>query len=157
MWQNFAKKVFMVKPINPKIAIVASTYRPEITQELVNNCTDTLLENGIKSENIFVVYVPGSLEIPLAAKMIAKKKQYSAIICFGAIFKGKTYHFEQIANESVRGCMQVSYDYEIPVIYEVLTVYKAQDARERSRGKKDNRGIEGALCALQMIKTLKRL
>ena len=144
----------MKKRSNIKIAVVASSYRGEITEELVKNCKKTLLKEGVLIENILFVRVPGSLEITLVAKKIAKKKIYDAIICFGAIFKGKTYHFEQVANESVKGCMKVSYEFEIPVVYEVLSVYKVKDAWERAHGKRDNRGIEGALCALQMIDTL---
>src|SRR3989344_7435366 len=142
---------------NKKIAIVSSTYRPEVTQNLVRNCVKTLKEKGLLKEQIKIVQVPGSLEIPLVAKKLAQKKKYDAIIAFGAVFKGKTYHFEQVSNECVRGCMNVSYDYEIPVIFEILCVYDPKDALDRATSTTDNRGVEGALTALSMIKTLKSL
>jgi len=64
--------------------------------------------------------------------------------------KGKTFHFEQVARECVRGCQRVSYDYEIPVIFEVLCVYKKEDALKRLK----KRGKEAALSALKMIEVL---
>lgn len=140
-----------------RIAIVSSSYRPEVTENLVKNCKDTLLANGVAEEKIDVFKVPGSLEIPLVSKKLAKKKIYDAIIVFGAVFKGSTYHFEQVSNECIRGCMNVSYEFEIPVIFEVLSVYDPKDAITRATGKKDNRGVEGALSALKMIETLAKI
>lgn len=142
---------------NIRIAIVGSTYRREITDGLVRNCIDTLKSKGVTEKQMTVVQVPGALEIPLTAKKLAQKKTYDAIIVFGAVLKGKTYHFEQVANECVRGCMNISYEYEIPVIFEVLCVYDLKDAIKRATGKQDNRGVEGAVTALKMIELLKHL
>lgn len=142
---------------NIHIAIVSSIYRPEITRPLVTHCVRTLKEKGLTDQQITVVYVPGSLEIPLVAKKLAKTKKYDAIIAIGCVLKGKTYHFEQVADACVRGCMQVSYEYEIPVIFEVLCVYDLNDARERATGKEDNRGVEGALTALKIIELLRKI
>lgn len=140
-----------------RIAIISSTYRPEITKNLVKHCVEILEGKGVSEKQIDVVYVPGSLEIPLVAKKLAQKKKYDAIIAFGAVFKGKTYHFEQVANECVRGCMRVSYDFEVPVIFEVLCVYNPKEAIERATGTEDNRGVEGALSALHMIELMRKL
>lgn len=142
---------------NIKIAIISSTYRPEVTNSLVKHCMQTLYEKGLSKNQIKVFYVPGALEIPLIAKKLAQQNKYDAIIAFGAVFKGKTYHFEQVSNEVVRGCMNVSYEYEIPVTFEVLCVYDPKDALERATGTKDNRGVEGALTALKMITLFKNL
>ncbi len=140
-----------------KIAIVVSLYRENITKKLLENCVNTLLKKGLHENQIDTFMVPGALEIPLVSKKLAKKKIYDAIIVFGAIFKGKTYHFEQVSNECVRGCMNVAYDYEIPVIFEVLSVYDPKDARLRATSRIDNRGVEGALTALKMIDTLSKI
>lgn len=141
----------------PTVAIIESTYRPKITERLVATCTTTLKKEGIPQKNIFTFSVPGALEIPLLAKKLARQKKYDAIIVFGVVLKGKTYHFEQVANECVRGCMDVSYEYEVPVIFEVLCVYKLKDAVIRSVGKKDNRGEEGARTALAMSALYKKI
>lgn len=142
---------------NIKIAIVGSSFREDITKNLEKNCLQTLKEKGLKENQIDIFRVPGSLEIPLIAKKAAKTGKYDAIITFGAILKGKTYHFEQIANECARGCMEVSLQYEIPVIFEVLAVYEIKDAIERATRKKENKGIEGALTALKMIEIMSQI
>src|SRR3989344_1123631 len=131
----------MKKITQIKIGIISSSFRKEVA--------DNLEKNGLSDRQIDIFKVPGSLEIPLVAQKIAKKGIYDAIITFGAILKGRTYHFEQIADECVRGCMQVSLKYEIPVIYEVLAVYKLKDAMERATRKKENKGVEAALTALK--------
>ncbi len=134
-----------------RIAIIGSRYRPDITDALIKNCLATLDEKGVGKDQIDVIAVPGALEIPLTAKKLAQKSIYGAIIVFGSVLKGKTYHFEQVADECVRGCMKVAYDFEVPVVFEVLCVYDIQDALDRANGSDDNRGVEGALTALAMI------
>lgn len=139
------------------IAIVSSMFQKEVSLHLEKNCVKTLSEKGVGDDQITIVHVPGSLEIPLAAKKLAKKEIYDAIIVFGAIHKGKTYHFELVANECARGCMDVSLDYEIPVIFEVLAVYDIKDALKRATRKDENRGVEAALTALSIIATLREI
>lgn len=140
-----------------KIAIVSSSFRKEVARNLEKNCVKTLNAKGLRSSQIDVFAVPGSLEIPLVIKKLAKKGIYDAIIAFGAILKGKTYHFEQIASECIRGCMDVSWQYEIPVIYEVLAVYNLKDALERATRQKENKGVEAAQTALKMMKLLSKI
>lgn len=137
-----------------RIGIVASTFQKEVTDNLEKHCVATLKEKGVLEKNLTVVHVPGSLEIPLILKKLAKLKKYDALIALGAIHKGQTYHFEQIANECIRGCMDISWHYEIPVIYEVLAVYQIKDAIERATRKKENRGVEAALTALEMVRII---
>lgn len=139
------------------IAIVASVFQKEVTDNLENRCIATLKERGVLKKNLTVVHVPGALEIPLILKKLGKLKKYDALIALGAIHKGQTYHFEQIANECIRGCMDVSWHFEIPVVYEVLAVYQIKDAIERATRKKKNRGVEAALTALQMIQVIDNL
>ncbi|MDO8482097.1 MAG: 6,7-dimethyl-8-ribityllumazine synthase [bacterium] len=140
-----------------KIAIIGSEFQKFVTDNLESNCIGALIRNGVRKNHIIVVRVPGSLEIPLVALLLAEKKKLDAIIVFGAIHKGKTYHFQQIADECIRGCMKVSLEHQIPVIYEVLAVYDIKDARERATRKKENRGTEAALSALAMIAVIRTL
>lgn len=156
-----------MKKINKiQIAIVSSSFRQEVVNALETNCLKTFRKKGLSKEQIEIFRVPGSLEIPLVVKKLAKKKIYDAIITFGAIVKGKTYHFEQIATECARACMDISLEYEIPVIFEVLAVYDLQDAVERATRKEENeqsssgeqnKGVEAALTALEMIKLLSKI
>lgn len=140
-----------------KIAIISSNFRAEVSDNLEKNCLATFKSKGLKESQVEIFRVPGSMEIPLVAKILAKKKTFDAIITFGAIVKGKTYHFEQIANECARGCMEVSLQYEIPIIFEVLAVYDLKHANERATSKKENKGVEAALTALEMIEILQKI
>lgn len=140
-----------------RITIVSSQYHIEISQSLEMACLTTLIKNGVLKENILVCRVPGSLEIPLAAKLIAEKKRPDAIIALGCIIKGQTYHFDVISKNCARGCQEVSLQYNIPVINEVLTCYTLKQAKERARNNQYNKGREAALTALQMIEMLKTL
>ncbi len=147
----------MKKTEEIKIAIIGSNFQREITDALEEHCIDTLLGKGIRKEQILSVRVPGSLEIPLAAKKLAEKNKFDALIAIGAIHKGETYHFEQVADQCIRGCMDVSWQYGIPVIYEVLAVYNIEDARKRATREEGNRGQEAALAALSMIDTIAKI
>ena len=140
-----------------KIAIVSSSFRQEVADNLENNALKTFSENGVSTDQIEIIRVPGALEIPLVVKKLAKSKKYKAIITFGAIVKGETYHFEQISNECARACMDISLEYEIPVIFEVWSVYKLEDALERATREKENKGVEAAETTLKMIKRLGEL
>lgn len=140
-----------------KIAIISSSFRKEVSDNLEKNCLATLANKGIEKSRIDIFRVPGSWEIPLVAKILAKKGVYSVIIVFGAIVKGDTYHFEQISTECARGCMRVSLQYEIPVVFGVLSVYDIKDAIERATNRKENKGVEAAETALEMIKLLSRI
>jgi len=139
------------------LAIVSSSFRKEVSDNLEKNCLKTLKEKGVKDSEIKLFKVPGSWEIPLLVKKLAKTKKYNAIITFGAIVKGETYHFEQIANEVSNALMQISLEYEIPVIFEVLAVYDVRDALKRATRSEENKGVEAALTALEMIGVCKNL
>ena len=140
-----------------KIAIVSSSFRKEVSENLEKHCLATFREKGLKPGQVKIFRVPGSLEIPLVVKKLAKSGKYNAIIAFGAIVKGQTYHFEQIANECIRGCMDASWQYEIPVIFEVLAVYDLKDAIKRTIRKEENKGVEAAETALAMIGLMQKL
>ena len=149
---NGVKKVSDIQ-----IGIIGSSFREEVTSELEKRCVATLRKMGVSKRQIRIVRVPGAFEIPLVAKKMAAQGRYDALITFGAILKGKTYHFEQIANECARGCAEVARAYEIPVIFEVLAVYDIADALERATRKKENKGVEAALSALSMIRLISSL
>lgn len=140
-----------------KIAIISSSFRQEVADNLEKNALETFSKNGVVDKQIEIFRVPGALEIPLIARKLAKQKKYDAIIAFGAIVKGDTYHFEQISDECARLCMDVSMEYEIPVIFEVWSVYKLADALERATRDEENKGVEAAETTLKMIKLIDKL
>lgn len=147
----------MKKISDIKIAIISSSFRQEVVDNLEKNCLRTFQAQGLLASQVDIIRVPGSLEIPLIAKKLAAQEKYNAIIAFGAIVKGQTYHFEQIANECARGCMDVSLKYNIPVIFEVLAVYDLQQALDRATRSQENKGVEAALTALEMVSLVSKI
>ena len=139
---------------NKKIAIVKADYYFELNSNLEKACKKTLLQNGISTENIKTFTAPGSWELPLIAQAVAKSGEFDAIITFGIIVKGDTYHFDMIANECARALMQLSLDYSIPVAIEVLAVNNLKQAEERASRDDKNKGIEGAMAVLKALQSL---
>lgn len=140
-----------------KIAIVKTDYHEELVSSLEQYAITTLIKNGVEKNNIKTFSVPGSWEIPLAVQIAAESKKFDAIIAFGVIVKGETYHFEMIANESAHALMQLSIDYGIPVALEILAVFDKKQAEERSSDNDDNKGIEAAEAVLKTLLELKRI
>jgi len=140
-----------------RVAIIRSEFNSSITENLEKYCLKTLLEHGIAKNKIALYKVPGSLEIPIIAQMIAQKKKADVIIALGAVIKGDTYHFEIVANECARGCMDVVLKYNMPIIFEVIPAYSLAQARKRAGNNNQNKGREAALAALKILKTLWQL
>lgn len=134
-----------------RIAIVKTDYHEELVSVLEKHAIVTLIKNGVEENNVETFTVPGSWEIPLLAQTVAESKKFDAIITFGVIVKGETYHFEMIANECARSLMQISLDYSLPVALEVLAVYDKKQAIERASDNENNKGIEAATAVLKTL------
>ena len=137
-----------------KIGIVASKFNEFITKRLLNACLEELHQCGVKREHVTTVFVPGSLEIPVVAMKMAKKKNIDAVICLGAVIRGETYHFEVVSNTSAQALAQVPLLTGKPVIFGILTTSNEDQAYKRSEPKGTNKGREAALAALEMIDLL---
>lgn len=134
-----------------KIAIITSQYNEKITQSLEDSCLRELRESGIKAKQIKIYKVPGALEIPVTAKLVARKLKPDVIIVLGAVIKGETYHFELVVRECARGCMDVALEFAIPVIFEVIPAFNLKQAQARAADDENNKGREAALSALKML------
>jgi 6,7-dimethyl-8-ribityllumazine synthase len=132
-----------------RFAIIASEYNSVIVDRLIEGAKRVL--SGQKQ--VQVIRVPGSFEIPLAAKKAAQSKKYDAIVALGCVLRGETAHFEYISNAVSQGLQQVSLETGIPVGFGVLTVDTVQQAMDRS-GESGNKGSEAAETALTMINVL---
>lgn len=142
---------------NFRFAIIQSRFNESICEGLLKGALDCLKENGINSDQIDLVKVPGAFEIPLAADKLISKKKYDAVICIGAVIKGETAHFEYISSAAANGIMQVGLKHGIPVIFCVLTTYTEEQAIERTAEGKNNKGREAAEAALEMAGLIKHL
>jgi 6,7-dimethyl-8-ribityllumazine synthase len=140
-----------------KFGIVASRFNDFITARLVDGALDALTRHGVAEGDIEIVRVPGSFEIPLAAKVLAQSKKYHAIICLGAVIRGATPHFEYVSAEVSKGVASVSLDSGLPVIFGVLTTDTIEQAIERAGTKAGNKGWDAALSAIEMVNLMKQI
>jgi len=144
-------------PGDARIAIAAARFNQEIVNELLAGCTKRLEDHGIAKDRLIVQRVPGAFELPLAAKLLAQTKKYSAIICLGAVVRGETPHFDYVAGECARGIADVALSEKLPVIFGVLTTDNEQQAWDRCGGKNGHAGERAADAALEMIALLGRI
>jgi len=140
-----------------KFTIIVSRFNDFITNKLLEGALDALLRHGAAEQNIDVVKVPGSFEIPLAAKKIAEKKSSDAIICLGTIIRGATPHFDYIASEATKGIASASLETGVPIAFGVITADTIEQAVERAGTKSGNKGWDAALVAIEMAQLLKKL
>ncbi len=137
-----------------KYAIVVSRFNEFITSKLLSGAIDSLQRHGADDEQITVVWVPGSVEIPLAAKKLASSGKYNAVICLGAVIRGQTGHFEYVCQQVSRGIGQINYDTGVPAVFGVLTCETIEQAIERAGTKQGNTGANAALSAIEMTNLL---
>lgn len=142
---------------NLRVAIIRTDYHKDLIDNLEKHCRKTLAAHGVDEVNIKTFVAPGSWEIPLMTQEAAKSKKFDAIVAFGVIVKGETYHFDMIANECARALMKLSLNYSIPVALEVLAVFDKNQAVERARDNDKNKGIEAAIAVLKSLETLKKI
>ncbi len=140
-----------------KTAIVVSRFNSFICDRLLEGAIDCLVRHGASPEDQTVVKVPGSFEIPLACKRLAKTKKFDAVIALGAVIRGGTPHFEYVAAEVTKGLASVALSEEVPVTYGILTTDNIEQAIERAGTKMGNKGEEAALAAIEMVNLLRNL
>lgn len=134
-----------------RLALVASRFNEFFTRELVAGAEDCLRRHGVPDANVDLAWVPGSFEIPLAAKRLAASGRYAAVVCLGCLIQGDTPHFQYVAGEVTKGIAQVSLDTGVPVIFGVITAETLEQAMERAGTKAGNKGFDAAASALEMI------
>jgi 6,7-dimethyl-8-ribityllumazine synthase len=140
-----------------KFGIVVSRFNDFITSKLLDGAVDALVRHGASEEDIDVVKVPGSFEIPIAAKKLAEKGGYSAVICLGAVIRGATPHFDYVASEVSKGVAQASLESGVPIAFGVITSDTIEQAVERAGSKAGNKGWDAAMTAIEMAQVLKQI
>ena len=143
-----------------KVGIVIARFNDLITNKILSGCLDCLNRHGLDtselSNQVDIVWVPGSFELPIAAKTLMKKKSYDVVIALGAVIRGETSHYDVVISEASKGISQVSYANNVPIIFGVLTTDTMQQALERA-GIKNNLGWNYALQAIEMGSLIKNL
>ncbi len=140
-----------------RFAIVVSRFNSFVVESLLGGAVDALTRHGVARDHITVVRVPGSWEIPLAAKRLAASRRFDAIVAVGAVIRGGTPHFEYVAGEATKGLAHVSMEQDVPIGFGVLTVDTIEQAIERSGTKAGNKGAEAAMSALEMVSLLRKI
>jgi len=140
-----------------KFAIVVSRFNDFITSKLLDGAMDALLRHGAKEEDIEVVRVPGSFEIPLAAKKMASKGSYNALLCLGTVIRGATPHFEYVPAEVSKGIASASMETGVPIAFGIITSDTIEQAVERAGTKSGNKGWDAAITAIEMAQLMKKL
>lgn len=133
-----------------RFGIVISEFNNFITDRLLAGALDALARAGAGEQQIEIVHVPGSFEIPLAAKKLAATGRFDSIICIGCVLRGETSHYDYVASETARGIQLAQLDSGVPMSFCVLTCDTLEQAINRAGLKSGNKGYESALGAIEM-------
>jgi 6,7-dimethyl-8-ribityllumazine synthase len=140
-----------------RVALVCAKFNGAITERLLNGTLEGLKDHGVDSDAVHVAWVPGAVELPLAASRLLWSGGYEAVIALGAVIRGDTAHFDFVAGECAAGLQRVALDTGVPVIFGVLTTDTVAQAEERAGPGETNKGYEAAVTALEMVRLLELL
>ncbi len=140
-----------------RVGIVVSRFNSFVTERLLEGALDCLTRHGTDPETVAVARVPGSWEIPLAARKLADSGNYDGIICLGAVIRGATPHFDYVAAEVSKGVASISLETGVPIAFGVLTTESVEQAVERAGSKAGNKGWDAAATVLEMMDLLPQL
>ncbi len=140
-----------------KFGIVVGRFNELISNKLLSGAIDCIVRHKGNEDDITVVWVPGSFEIPLAAKKMVESKKYDAVICLGAVIRGGTPHFDYIAAEVSKGVAHVGLESGVPTIFGVITTDTIEQAIERAGTKAGNKGWDAALTAIEITDLFTKL
>jgi len=140
-----------------RFGLVVSRFNNFITDRLLGAALDTLHAAGATDDALEIVHVPGSFEIPLTAKQLARAGRVNAIVCIGCVIRGETTHYDYVCSESARGIMLAQMDTGVPMIFCVLTCDTLEQAIDRAGLKGGNKGAEAALAAIETANLAQKL
>ena len=140
-----------------RFAIVVSRFNSFITERLLAGAMDALARTGSNPEEVEIVKVPGSWEMPVATIELARQKRHHAIICLSAVIRGETPHFDYIAAEVSKGLAQTAMETGVPIAFGVLTTNTLEQAIDRAGAKGGNKGFDAAMSAIEMANLMRRL
>ena len=140
-----------------RFGVVVSRFNDFITSNLLTGAMDVFIQYGVKEDDLKVLKVPGAFELPQAARKLCSTGNFDAIVCLGAVIRGETSHFDYICAEASRGVGQVGLEFNIPVLFGVLTTENLEQAVARSGSGSSNKGRETALAAVEMASLYRKL
>jgi 6,7-dimethyl-8-ribityllumazine synthase len=140
-----------------RFAVVVSRFNNLITERLLRGAIDALEKSGAAKTDIEIVEVPGAFELPLAAKKLAEKGQYDALIAIGCVIRGETSHYDYVCSETARGLQLAQMDTGVPIIFCVLTCETQEQAMARAGGAHGNKGFDSGMAAMEMARLSQKL
>lgn len=135
-----------------RIAFIQAGWHKDITDQGKQTFIEDMKKSGFT--NIDVYEVPGSLEIPLQAQLLAKSGKYDAIVCTGLIVNGGIYRHEFVTTAVIDGIMRVSLDTEVPVLSVILTPQNFHEHEEHHKFFFEHFKVKGREAASACLKTL---
>lgn len=137
--------------------IVAARFNDFVVRPLLDGALDAIRRHGGELDLVDVAWVPGSHEIPLAARQMAVTGRYDAVVCLGAVIRGATAHFDYVAGGAASGISSVALETNVPVIFGVITTENIEQAIERAGTKMGNKGFEAAVAAIEMADLARKI
>ncbi len=140
-----------------RVALAVSRFNENLTLRLLEGALMACQQHDVQNDDLTVVWVPGSFELPTIAAELARAGRHDVIVCLGVVIKGETAHFEHVSEQAAAGIAAVSRESGVPVMFGVLTAYTEQQALDRSGGMLGNRGFDVTVAGLEMANVVRKV
>ncbi|MCY4582001.1 MAG: 6,7-dimethyl-8-ribityllumazine synthase [Chloroflexi bacterium] len=140
-----------------RLGIIVGQFNEALTSRLLRGAREAAVRHGVKEDAITVVHVPGSFELPQAARRMADSGNWDVLVALGCVIRGETAHFDLVAGEAARGIAEVARETGVPVAFGVLTTNNTEQALARSGGAQGNRGFDAVEAAIKMVSVHRQL
>ncbi|HMB30818.1 MAG TPA: 6,7-dimethyl-8-ribityllumazine synthase [Desulfohalobiaceae bacterium] len=140
-----------------RFALVASRFNDFVVDKLISGAIDYLIRHGADSDNLSLIRVPGSFDMPVVVKKTILQNKFDGFVCLGAVIRGATPHFDYVAAEVSKGLANMSIEHTVPIGFGILTTDTLEQAIERAGSKAGNKGADAAQAALETAQVLKNL
>ncbi|CAK9313162.1 unnamed protein product [Citrullus colocynthis] len=133
-----------------RFAVVVGRFNEIVTRPMLEGALSTFKSYSVQDEDVDVVWVPGSFDIPVVAERLGRSGKYHAVLCIGAVIRGDTSHYDAVVNSAASGVLSAGLNSGVPCVFSVLTCDNLEQAFDRAGGKAGNKGSEGALTAMEL-------
>jgi 6,7-dimethyl-8-ribityllumazine synthase len=135
-----------------RFGVVVAEFNDFVTERLLAGALEAFAEAGVDKRQLEIIKVPGSFELPIAAKQMATTRRFDAVICIGCVIRGETSHYDYVCSETARGIQLAQLDTGVPVGFCVLTCDTKEQALARAGEKDSNKGYAAAIGAIEMAR-----
>jgi 6,7-dimethyl-8-ribityllumazine synthase len=133
-----------------EFATCVATFYEEIAERLLNGAAEGFELGGVSEASVHTYRVPGSFELPFAAKLCAESGRFAGVACLGVVIRGETSHYDHVCAEVASGTQRVQLDTGVPCAFGVITAENMDQAEARSGGGKRDQGRGAAVVAMRM-------